>query len=184
MAYGWEGEKVRLIPLDPERHFDFAMRLVNDPDVTQWLKIGDFPISTLAEREWMEKRSRGMENDIMFAIETLDGKVIGFSGLHKIEWRNGVATTGTAIGDKSQWGKGYGSDAARVRSRYAFEVLGLRMLLSSWLEGNEASKRMLLGVGYELYGTAKKRLWKRGEFRDLNLCCLTREAWLAKQKPG
>ena len=74
--------------------------------------------------------------------------------------------TGTFIGEKAEWGKGYGTDAARVRSHYAFEVLGLRLLLSCVFDGNERSLRMQKAAGYEIYGRLPKRWWKHGAYRD------------------
>ncbi len=75
------------------------------------------------------------------------------------------------------WGKGYGTDATNVRARYLFEVLGLRAIFSSILEGNEASMKMQMRSGYEIYGRAPKKYWKRGMYRDEILTVLTRERW-------
>jgi hypothetical protein len=41
MAYGWEGEKVRLVPLDKERHAENRFAWLNDPEVTVWTLTGD-----------------------------------------------------------------------------------------------------------------------------------------------
>src|SRR5947209_3602425 len=120
MPFGWEGELVRLVPLDIDKHYENAVKWVNDPEITQFLKIGDFPITRLAEREWIESHTKTSDTEVAFAIETLDGLHIGFSGIHRIVWRDGTATTGTLIGETGEWGKGYGSDAVRTRTRYAF----------------------------------------------------------------
>ena len=45
MAFGWEGDKVRLVPLDRDKHLENALRWLNDPDVTRWMEIGDWPIT-------------------------------------------------------------------------------------------------------------------------------------------
>jgi RimJ/RimL family protein N-acetyltransferase len=182
MGFGWEGVKVRLVPLDIERHFDNALRWVNDPEVTQGLLIGDMPLTRLDEKEWFEKAMRTGGEDLFFAVETRDGRHIGFSGLHKIEWRHGVAISGTFIGEAADRGKGFGSDAAVVRARYAFEVLNLRLLMSGVLEGNDASVKMLAKAGYRECGRIPKRFWKRGAFRDEVLMVLERERWEAEQQ--
>lgn len=179
MPYGWEGEKVRLVPLDKAKHLDNAVAWLNDPEITAWTKIGDWPMTRLAEEEFFETRSRqsgmALEPDLTFAMETLPGDHIGFSGLHKIDWRNRVATTGTIVGRRDLWGQGYGTDAARVRARHAFEVLGMRMLLSDVMDGNAGSLRMLLKAGYREVGRIPRRIWKRGAWRDVILLCLERE---------
>jgi len=176
MAYGWEGKLVKLVPLDVEQHFEHAIKWMNDPDITQYLLAGDFPMTRLAEREWFDAHSKTSREDVQFGIETLQGKHVGFSGIHAISWRNGTATTGTVL-DHSEWSKGYGTDAANVRSHYAFEVLGLRMLYSSVLDGNERSLKMLARAGYQECGRMPRRHWKRGGYVDEILLYLEREAW-------
>lgn len=175
MGFGWEGEKVRLVPLDVERHLENAVRWMNDPDVTQNLLIGDFPMTRVAEREWFERNSKPEEHNVAFAIELLNGEHIGFSGIHRINWKDSTATTGTVIGATEHWGKGLGTDAARVRTRYAFEALGLRYLMSSVLEGNERSLGMLKRAGYVECGRWPNRIWKRGRFVDEVLLYRTRQ---------
>ncbi|MBL8064231.1 MAG: GNAT family N-acetyltransferase [Chthonomonadaceae bacterium] len=177
MAHGWEGELVRLVPLDKDRHFDNCVKWVNDPDVTEWLLIGDFPLSRLSQSDWFEKAARATDTNVMFAIETLDGRHIGNSGVHQIDLRNGTCITGSMIGEKEVWGKGYGTDASRIRAHYCFHVLGLRVLYSGYLEGNERSRRMSEKNGYTECGRMPKKYWKRGQFRDEVLMFLDRETW-------
>lgn len=173
MAYGWEGKLVRLVPLDKDRHLENAVLWMNDPEVTAWLLVGDFPITKLAEAEFFERNGPVDEKNVMWAIETLEGRHLGFSGLHQIDHLHKTAVSGTVLGDKQAWGQGYGTDAARVRARYAFEVLGLRMVMSAILDGNDRSLKMQQRVGYQITGRVPARYWKRGAFRDEILTCLT-----------
>lgn len=175
MAFGYEGKLVRLAPLDVEAHLENAYRWLNDPEITRHLLVGHFPMSRLIEKDYLEMRSREVGSEIAFAIETLEGKHIGFSGIHKVDYRHGIAETGTIIGDKSLWGTGCGTDAAIVRARYCFETLGLRLLTSGYFEGNERSAKMQARVGYEIIGTVPKMHWKCGDFRDHTLTYLRRE---------
>lgn len=84
MSYGWEGRKVRLVPLDKDRHFDNCVRWINDPDVTQWTLMGDFPLTRVAEEHFFDRMTRPNETDVVFAIETLKEEHIGLSGIHEI----------------------------------------------------------------------------------------------------
>jgi RimJ/RimL family protein N-acetyltransferase len=74
------------------------------------------------------------------------------------------------------WGRGLATDALRVRTRYAFEVIGLRLLLSEAIDGNTASVRMLERAGYRQVGRIPRRYFKRGAYRDALLFALEREA--------
>jgi RimJ/RimL family protein N-acetyltransferase len=174
VSYGWEGDKVRLAPLDKARHLDNALAWINDTEITAWTLIGDWPMTRLAEEEFFDHAMRETESELTFALETLAGEHIGFTGFHKIDWKNGVATSGTLIGRRDLWGQGYGADSARVRARYAFEVLGLRMLLSDVMADNTGSLRMLQKAGYREVGRLPRRLWKRGAYRDVVMLVLER----------
>ena len=134
-------------------------------------------MTLIAERDWFVKVSAHDRSDVYFAIETVEGKHIGMSGIHRIDWRNRFGTTGTIIGDVKEWGKGYGTEASMLRAYYAFEVLNLRMLLSGYLDGNEGSRIMNDRVGYVECGRVPQQLWKRGQYRDHVQTLLTREAW-------
>jgi RimJ/RimL family protein N-acetyltransferase len=172
MGYGWEGEKVRLVPLDKEKHAANALLWMNDPDVTETILSGDIPTTRLAEEDFFEKMcapAGAHPSDIVFAVETLEGEHIGLAGLHRIDYRHGVALTGTIIGAAESRGKGYGTDAALVRTRYAFEALGLRMLMSEVFSDNAASLKMLARAGYREVARLPRRYWKRGAFRDVVL---------------
>lgn len=171
MAFGWEGEKVRLTPLDKERHFENAFAWINDPVVTRYLAHGDMPITRLSEEEWFERASKSNESDVLFAIETLDGVHLGFNGIHGINWRWGTAVTGTMIGRQDMWGQGFGSDAALVRTRYAFDVLNLRLLRSEVMAENVGSIKMLTRAGYQEVGRIPQLYWKRGAYRDAVILC-------------
>ena len=178
MAHGWEGELVRLVRMEREKHFENALRWINDPEVTATLSFGDMPTSTSSQEAWFE-RVTNSSDDVVFAIETMDGRHIGQSGVHQINYRDRRALTGSFIGASEDRGKGYGTDAARVRSRYAFEVLGLEMLTSAFFEGNEGSRRMQEKSGYVEYGRLPRAHWKRGQWRTMIHTYLTIERWKA-----
>jgi len=179
MAYGWEGELVRLVPIDLEKHWENAVAWMNDPDVTKYLLAGDLPVTRLAEKDWFERSSRPNDEDIVFAIELLDGEHIGFTGLHRISWQNRTAVSGTLIGSKSHWGQGLGTDAAKVRLRYAFEVLGLRMVMSDVMAQNHPSIKMLTKAGYIECGRIPKKIWKRGAYQDELVMYIDIDRWLS-----
>jgi len=49
---------------------------------------------------------------------------------HAINWLNRSAGLGITIGDKSFWGRGYGTDAMRIMMRLGFDKMNLHRL---WL---------------------------------------------------
>jgi RimJ/RimL family protein N-acetyltransferase len=177
MGFGWEGQKLRLIPLEREKHFENCVRWMNDPDITQWTLMGDFPLTRLAEQEFFDRVAKENETNIIFALETFEEEHIGVTGIHQVSFRHGTGVTGTIIGRKPLWGRGYGTDAIAVRTRYAFQVLGLRLLMSEVMAENTASYRALLKNGYHETGRIPKRYWKRGAYRDVIQLMIAREDW-------
>jgi RimJ/RimL family protein N-acetyltransferase len=166
MGYGWEGEKVRLVPLDRDKHLANALKWFNDPEVTQWLETGDWPLTRGAEEEFFRAAERQDRASVQFAVESLQGEHVGFSGLRSIDWQSRVAVSGSVIGRRDLWGRGLGTDSVMVRNRYAFDVLGLRLLIATVIADNSASLAMLTKAGYLEVGRVPERYWKRGAYRD------------------
>lgn len=175
MPLGYQSERVRLVPLEKERHLENCYQWVNDPEITQYLLIGDTPLSREMEEAWFDSLSNRRESDVLFAIELLDGTHIGQSGIHKLDLRQGTGVSGSFIGSPEHRNLGLGTEAAILRSWYAFDVLGLRMLTSCYLAFNERSAKMQAKVGYLEYGRLPEANWKRGRYVDDVLTYLTRE---------
>ena len=175
MAFGWEGDKVRLVPLDRDKHLGNAIKWFNDPEVTEWLETGDWPLTRGAEEEFFSAAERAGKSSVQFAVESLQGEHVGFSGLRSIDWQSRVAVSGSVIGRKDLWNKGIGGDAMQVRNRYAFEVLGLRLLIATVIADNSPSLAMLAKAGYTEVGRVPKRYWKRGAYRDQVILALHRD---------
>jgi len=171
------GDRVRLVP-PTEDMLPIFCSWFADTEVTKFLNIR-FPPSLSAEKEWFDRVSRSNE-DVLWAV-TLEDKLIGTTGIHQIDWRNRHAITGNLIGDKSEWGKGYASEVVALRTRFAFESLGLEKLKSQVFSGNLASRRVLEKAGYRLCGTFRREAFIDGHWYDSWLFEILREEWLQTQ---
>lgn len=178
---GLQGEKVRLVPVDKRLHFDNALRWMNDPEVTQTL-ILTTGVTPGMEEEWMD-RVQKRDNEFHWAILIENGQHIGFTGIHIINWRLRMGKTGTVIGEKSEWRKGYGGDAMRVRTKFAFETLNLHRLESEARIDNIGSQRALEKAGYRREGIARKKLYWGGRWYDTVLYAILDEDYFART-PG
>ncbi|MCE2765962.1 MAG: GNAT family N-acetyltransferase [Fimbriimonadaceae bacterium] len=156
MAFGIEGERVRLVPYDQDKHFENFYRWVNDPGVTENLVLIGTPITRESQDEFF--KNVHSPDRTYFVIETIDGTHIGGSSIDNIDYRHG---------------KGYGTEAAILRADYAFKQHGLRILKSSYFEGNEGSRRMQAKAGYIEYGRIEDAAWKDGRYRTLIYTYLT-----------
>lgn len=174
MGFGYEGKRIRLAPLDADKHLENLYLWMNDPDVTDTLGFNGTPMTRGTERDFIERMDKDKIH-VVWAIELLDGTHIGTSGIHGINLANGVANTGSYIGRPDLHGKGYGTEASILRAKYAFKILGLRMVKSTFLRGNVASQRMMEKTGYIEYGSIPNEHWKNGAFREMVYTVLTKE---------
>ena len=76
MAFGWEGEKVRLVPLDRKRHLENAVKWFNDPEVTRWTAMGDWPLTDCAEEKFFELADGDQRQSLHLAVENIEGSVL------------------------------------------------------------------------------------------------------------
>jgi diamine N-acetyltransferase len=156
------------------------VRWLADLEVTRTL-LRIFPPSIEGEHEWIERVGKS-EQDLMWGLE-YEGRLVGTTGLHNIDWLNQHATTGTMIGDRSAWGKGIGGETMRLRTQYCFTQLPLRKLMSSYLDGNEASARAQSAAGYREIGRRRESYFRDGRWIDEVLTEVMREDWLKANPP-
>ena len=174
------GEKIRLIPLTLEM-MPVYVRWFSDTEVTRFMGLA-CPPTLGQEQEWFERTAKS-EKDVLWAIMVGD-KHIGSTGIHQINWPNRRAITGNLIGEKDEWGKGYGSEAVRLRTRYAFQELGLEKLETEAFLENTGSRRCLEKAGYRQYGIARRHFFRGGKWHDMWLADVLRDEWLAANGEG
>lgn len=171
-----QGKRVVLRPIDKDRDLAEFNRWINDPGVRQFM-TGFRPITMAQEETWFDALSKRSDG-ITFSIETLEGELIGNTGLHRIDWVPRVATTGTMIGDEQNRGKGYGTDAKMVLLDYAFNTLNLRKVCSQVIAFNGRSLAFNAKCGYQEEGRRKEQFFKDGQYYDEVMLAVFRENWL------
>jgi ribosomal-protein-alanine N-acetyltransferase len=78
----------------------------------------------------------------------LDGRHIGNIKLGPINSYHANGDIGLLIGERSEWGKGYASDAIKLLSDFAFAELGLIKLTAGCYSSNDGSRRAFLKSGF------------------------------------
>ncbi len=163
---GLRGERIRLVPPDHTQHLENALRWMNDPAVTDTLNTV-FGVTRRGEEQWFERTETQREHDLVWAVLDEEDRHIGFAGLHRIDWVNRCGTGGVSIGERSAWGKGYGTDVVRTRMRFVFDQLGLHRLQGETFAFNVAMQRIYEKCGYVREGTSRERIWRNGRWWDL-----------------
>ena len=168
-----KGRKVNLRPVSKSDLLQIT-RWINDPEVRFYLNAY-LPQTEQDEEAWLEGLSKKKSSDIVLLIETVEGLPIGLMGIHQINWRDRVATTGALIGEKECWGKGYGSEAKKLLLNYTFNVLNLRKICSSVIFYNKRSLRYSLRCGYKEEGVLKQHIFRDGQYWDMIQLAIFRE---------
>ena len=73
---------------------------------------------------------------------------------------------GIVIGDKSLWGKGYGTDAMRIMMRLGFDKMNLHRLWLHVHDYNHARDRVVREVRIQARGSAARGHFARGKYHD------------------
>jgi len=173
---GLKGERVRLVPPDRALHLENALLWLNDPEISAALKY-NLGVTRRQEEQFFEKIETQRESDFAWAVLDETERHIGFVGLHAINWRDRCATGGLVIGERSAWGHGYATDAVRVRTRFAFNQLGLHRIEGRTM--NPAMKRVYEKCGYRHEGVARLKHWRDGRWQDAQLFAILAEEWFA-----
>lgn len=172
------GERINL---EPPRLDDLPIyrTWLADQEITRFLLVRFVP-SEQQEEEWYERVSKGNEHVVWRIVA--NEQTVGNTGIHAIDWVNRHGETGLMIGERSAWGKGYASEAVKLRTAYAFEELGLERLGSESLVENEAMHRALEKSGYQKIGTKRHLVYRGGVWHDLYVFELLRDDWLAQPR--
>lgn len=152
----------------------------NDAEVLRNLAMR-WPMSRAAEEQWFDRMLAAQgTTDYHFVICLLDDdRPIGTVGLHAIDLTNGTAEFGIAIGERGEWGKGYGTDATRAICDFGFGALRLERIGLHVYAGNERGRRAYEKAGFAHEATLRHAHFARGEHEDVHVMSLLRDDWLA-----
>jgi RimJ/RimL family protein N-acetyltransferase len=160
------GERVRLRPIERDDLPRFV-KWFSDPEVRRHLAVY-LPFSQAEEERWFESRleRRGQQEDVVLAIETLDGIHIGSVGLHRINWKDRNAELGIVIGEKAYWDQGYGGDAICTLLRFAFREINLHRVYLRVDADNARAIRCYEKAGFRLEGALRDNVFRDGVYHD------------------
>ena len=118
----------------------------------------DVPFSTylLTYAEELDRRIDGKGR--VFAVETLEGKLIGNCCYYNLEWDRREAEVGILIGDASYWDAGYGTDAVKTLVDHVFREESVRKIYLHTLVWNTRAQKCFEKCGF----VACRRVAKSG----------------------
>lgn len=116
----------------------------------------DVEINRLTGRKFHETRVEDWWQAIVrdrsrigFAIMDDEGRLIGDVELEHISWRIKEAELRIAIGDKTYWGRGFGTEAVLEVLQVAFDGMSLERIYLRVQEDNERAIRSYAKAGFK-----------------------------------
>ncbi|MFN8532741.1 MAG: GNAT family protein [Dehalococcoidia bacterium] len=173
------GDLVSLGPLRREL-VPLYHRWMNDFEVIRTLGARFTPMTEDAEAAWFEGASHNYSAVHFTVYENEHGKPIGVTSLTQIDHQHRRATFGISLGEKSDWGKGYGTETTRLMVQYGFVGLDLHNINLTVLPFNERGIRAYLRAGFRETGRRREAVRIAGKAYDvISMDCLASE-----QPPG
>jgi RimJ/RimL family protein N-acetyltransferase len=176
------GEKVYLTALEPEKVAELFNRWAGDTEY--WRLANSDPVvqfSVAGIKAWLEEHLYDKDN-FFFIIQTQqDNRSIGDVGLYSIDWIHRNAYLGISIGEREEWGKGYGTDAVKVILELAFSELNLHRVSLTVFGYNQRAIRSYEKAGFRMEGCQRGFLKREGQRWDLIYMGILRSEWKATQ---
>lgn len=179
----FEGNLVRLTEISRE-NLPAYKRWFRDYEVQRYLGRLAIPVTDEFEDDWYDDVARrtGKGELYAFSIRTLEGdKLIGNCSLFDVDHKNRRAELGIVIGEKTYWGRGYGSDAVCVLLRFGFDELNLHRIELGVFDSNQRGIRAYEKAGFVEEGRRREVLWREGRYHDMILMSILEDEWRAQQ---
>lgn len=176
----YTGKLVRLKAVNSEKLAEALSRWGRDSEYWRLLAASPAGLYTVkGTKEWLEKnQEKDPPSELIFEIHTLDDdRLIGETGFDGIRWQNGDTFIGIGLGERDDWGKGYGTDAMQIMLRYAFTELNLHRVSLDTFEYNPRAIRSYEKVGFKQEGRARQFMLREGRRWDLIFMGITRLEW-------
>jgi len=178
----FEGERIRLAPIEPEKDAETISKWTHDPDYLRLTSPDPArPIAPSVMKKKLEEQEKEIEkekNQFHFAIRAKsDDRLIGLVSLAWIQWTHGVGTLRLSIGGLADRGKGCGSEAMKLILRYAFDELNLHRIGANTFEYNTGALRFLERHGFVVEVRRRQALNRDGRRWDAIVLGLLREEW-------
>jgi len=171
------GRDVYLRPLE-SADLPLIREWANAPDIRA-LTAEVLPMSEAGASEFFE-RVRTERDRVWFTVVlTQDDRVIGEAGLLRMfnAWRTTDLTI--IIGDRTAWGKGFGTQAIRLLLDYAFGCLNFHRVSLGVVGFNERALHFYESVGFRREGVQRDGYFHGHRYHDFVLMSILEDEYRA-----
>lgn len=181
----FEGEKIRFAAFDPDKDPQVFSRWSHDPEYMRMVEYEAVrPLSPFHVKKKMEEMEKDAHGDFYYFVihAKADDRPIGFVHFRWIEWNHGNAHFTMGIGSPDDRGKGYGTEALKMLTRYAFEELNLYRLTTHTFEYNTVAQKFLTDNGWQCEVRRREAIYRDGRYWDALTYGLLADEWRAEEQ--
>ena len=165
---------IYLRALEPD-DYKTTVRWRADDDIWDSVLGERYFVSSEYEKKWVLD-AIASKSDIRLGVCLVDSDaLVGLTSIVAIDWINRSARSQVMIGDKAQWGKGYGTQAVEETVRFGFLHRGFERMWVRIVDTNLASIALHEKVGYRREGVMRRAVFKNGAFHDVVILSLLRD---------
>ncbi|MBQ9152101.1 MAG: GNAT family N-acetyltransferase [Clostridia bacterium] len=109
-------------------------------------------------------------------VDKESGHMIGTCGFTSFNCPADSAEIGYVLNPAYQ-GRGLGTEAVRRVLEFGFEELNLHRIEAHFIQGNDASRRLMERVGMTFEGFARESMKIKGKYRTIGTCAILRSEY-------
>ena len=158
------GIEVSLRPIHSSDKY-FFLKWYNDQDIRKNIG-GIVPFSEGEFKAACEMIGKSAPSSLWFSI-SVDGHLVGISGLHQIRYLQRNAEISVLIGEAEFRNKGIATEVIGLLEKYSFDTLQLHRLYAHVFFDNPASIRLFEKCGWEQEGRLREAAFWDGRYRDV-----------------
>ncbi len=172
----------RIPPLETDRLTLRAMRVADAPDMYDYAHREDItryltwePHMSLTETRdyltYVGQRYRTGDFYDWAVISRADDRMIGTCGFTSFNCPSDVGEIGYVL-HPDYHGKGLATEAVRAVMAFGFRELSLHRIEAHFMEGNDASRRLMERVGMQFEGYAREAMRIKGRYCTIGTCAI------------
>ncbi len=160
--------------------YEYFAEWEKDPEVTAFLSFDDDRSYEDVVNEAIRDRNDETKMDLTI-VDKKTEKPIGRILVTRIDRHSdSLDVTKLYIGDKQQWGNGYGEEVMRNLLEYFFTFMHMERVSLDYYTGNKPAQNLYEKLGFKSEGVARNATKKNGRYYDLHLMSMLRSEFFNK----
>lgn len=171
------GEQVVLRSLEMD-DLEVFWRWFADRDVVKYsLGAWIFPWSKSKTTAWLRSTLEDKETLSLGVVEKEKQQLIGYAGITSISRINRSGEYYILLGEKSSWGKGYGTEVTQLIIHYGFVSLNLHRIMLTVSSLNISGIKAYIKAGFQQEGVLRQACYRDGAYHDKVVMAILRPEW-------